>query len=129
MEASSRLHPEVVMNLFVACLDDDDGQTTDQVMVEGIVMRAMFDRERLESHRQQIAELLAELPEEYHATTGGGWTFLNMCNDRHGNLWTGEHAIMERLVMLGIATDQVSFLMPRDMWPSLPGGMPYIVVL
>jgi hypothetical protein len=122
------LNPETVMNLFVACLDDDDGQTTDQVIVEGIVMKAVFDRERLDSHRQQITDLLTELPAEFHANTGGGWTFLNMCNDRHGHLWTGLHAVMERLVLLGIATNQVSFLMPREAWPSLPGGMPYRVV-
>ena len=32
------------------------------------------------------------------------------------------------LIVLGIATAQARWLMPRDMWPSLPGGMPYFAV-
>jgi hypothetical protein len=30
--------------------------------------------------------------------------------------------------VLGIATKQAEILLPREMWPALPGGMPYIAV-
>jgi len=29
---------------------------------------------------------------------------------------------------LGIASGKLSYLMPREMWKVLPGGMPYLVV-
>ena len=59
---------------------------------------------------------------------GQGSSFLNACYDRDGDLWTGDHATMEQLFVLGIAAGMVNCLMPRDMWPVLPGGMPYYSV-
>jgi hypothetical protein len=35
---------------------------------------------------------------------------------------------MDELVCLGLAIGRIAFLMPREMWEMLPGGMPYIVV-
>ena len=72
--------------------------------------------------------MLGELPDEFHQVGGGGWSFLNACNNRHGELWTGEHRIMELLVMLGIGIGRVRFVMPRDLWSEMPGGMPYFMV-
>jgi len=54
-----------------------------------------------------------------------GWSFLQMCEDKHGQQWTGEHRAMEELVVLGQAAGFVALLAPREMWPVLPGGMPY----
>jgi hypothetical protein len=49
--------------------------------------------------------------------------------DKDGNQWTGLHLVMEQLFMLGLATDQANWCMPdREIWKSLPGGMPYVVV-
>ena len=59
---------------------------------------------------------------------GGGWSFLNMCVDKDGNQWTGFHEIVDKLLMLGIAIGKMSFLLPKQMWSILPGGMPYVVV-
>lgn len=61
-------------------------------------------------------------------SSGGGWTFLNACHDRHGNLWTGFHRRMEELFMLGLAIGKVHCLFPRDLWDALPGGMPFYMV-
>lgn len=55
-------------------------------------------------------------------------SFLNMCMDKHGNYWTGSHATMDALVMLGNAIGAVSFNLPPQFWPILPGGMPYVTV-
>ena len=95
-------------------------------------MRAFaFHSVRIAEHSNRIAALLAELPNEFQPGPrgGGGWTFLNACNDRHGNLWTGDHATMEALFCLGIAAGRARWLMERDMWDVLPGGMPYVAVL
>jgi len=55
-------------------------------------------------------------------------SFLNMCIDKNGNQWADLHRTMDELVALGIATGKLSFLIPREMWSILPGGMPYLIV-
>ena len=51
-----------------------------------------------------------------------------MCMDKHGNYRTDSHATMDAMVMLGNAIGALSFNLPPQFWPILPGGMPYIVV-
>jgi hypothetical protein len=50
------------------------------------------------------------------------------CEDREGNLWTGEHLTMEKLLVMGMALGMVKLLVPRNLWSTLPGGMPYYLV-
>lgn len=71
--------------------------------------------------------MLAELPEPFFDNGGGGWSFLNLCTDRHDRLWTGEHSVCEQLIVLAQALDLATYPMPRDMWEILPGGMPYVM--
>ena len=97
------------------------------VKVEGIMHNYIFDGNRVEKHRDQINDWLDQLPEEFNEKTGGGWSFLQACVDRNGDQW-GEHMNMEELFALGIAIGRVSFLLPREMWKALPGGMPYLVI-
>jgi hypothetical protein len=127
----SPLNPTHVEEVFTACLahGDVDHPT---VTVIGIVHNANFAMKRLDEHKEEIAGMLAQLPNEFRARElggGGGWSFLNACQDRDGNQWTGLHLTMEQLVLLGLATGQVIFCMDRDMWDILPGGMPYFVVV
>jgi hypothetical protein len=120
------LSTERVEELFKRCL----AATADQgVVVQGIVNTAAFSPQALKDCREQIAALLAELPEQFRESDGGGWSFLNACDDKHGRQWTSFHRAMEQLFMLGLASGQVKELLPRDMWAALPGGMPYYVVL
>ena len=48
--------------------------------------------------------------------------------DRDEHQWTGEHRVMEQLFVLGIGIGHVRYCFPRDMWKSLPGSMPYMIV-
>lgn len=98
------------------------------IVVEGIMNKFGVHKERLEKHRKQIEEWLDELPMEFHQHGGGGWSFLNACNDRNGEQWTGFHQRMEELFVLGIAIGRAKWQMPREMWPMFPGGMPYVVI-
>ena len=119
-----KLTPTAVETIFNYCQEP-----TGEVVVEGIVHHEHFSAEKLAEKRTEIAELLAELPDQFQKSKGGGWSFLNACNDRHGTQWTGFHLVMEMLFMLGMATGQVECLLPRDMWSAMPGGMPYYVVI
>ena len=124
MELSSKN----VENAFLDCLFREGEDTTNHVEVKGITLNIGFHPERLESHREEIKQMLSELPDEFQASKGGGWSFLNACNDKKGNQWTDLQAIMEQLFLLGIGIDEARFQLPRKMWSVLPGGMPYIVV-
>lgn len=103
-------------------------QPADAVQVEGVLRKFAFHPGRLESHREEVKALLAELPDNFQASKGGGWTFLNACVTKGGEQW-GEHAHCEMLLTLGIGLGLAKWQLPRDMWRVLPGGMPYVVVL
>lgn len=118
--------------LFKECLFTEGEAVNDAVCipVNGIMVNVGFHPGRIEERVERIEALLAELdPTFLDIVAGGkgGWSFLQLCNDRHDRLW-GQHPDCERLMMLGLGIGKVSYLMPRDMWSALPGGMPYIVV-
>lgn len=119
----SPLRPVVVDATFERCYRPDGA-----VEVDGIMMSARFDKATLADNAELIAALLLELPDEFMASKGGGWSFLNACNDRHGELWTGMHSTMDKLFMLGMGIGMVTCQLPREMWSVLPGEMPYYVV-
>ena len=108
-------------------LQDCIGSDNDPV-VEGVHQKLHLKQQKIEEHKNDIAEMLSCLPDNFLKSKGRGWTFLNMCNDKYGNQWTGLHHTMDVLVCLGIASGLISFCLPREMWSILPGGMPYIVI-
>lgn len=122
MSTTTVLNPQRVSEIFGECRH---GST---VHVEGIRGPVWFSAERLEVHRPEIEAMLDELPDDFKESSGGGTSFLNACQDKHGNLWTGLHGIMEQLFLLGMGIGKVKLLFPREMWSYLPGGMPYYVI-
>src|SRR5580698_3030512 len=94
------------------------------VLVEAIQATIGFHPDRLESHREEVRNMLSDLPLQFRKGIGGGWSFLNACNDKDGNLWTGEHKTVMELVALGIGLGLAGYCLPRSMWDALPGSMP-----
>jgi hypothetical protein len=126
-ETTVLIDPKRVEAIFEACVWDkgqDDGQP---VEVEGIA-KAEFAPTRLSQHESEVVELLGGLPNEFKRSGGGGYSFLNGCTDANGEQWTGLQMVVEQLFLLGMGVGRVSSLMPREMWPALPGGVPYYVV-
>lgn len=117
-----------VEKAFRACLFKDGEDTTNHVKVHGITTNVGFHPGRLKEHEAEIAEMLGELPDQFKESGGGGWSFLNACNDKHGHQWTSFHRTMEQLFQLGIGIGKVECQLPREMWGTLPGGMPYYVI-
>lgn len=122
---SEVLTAERVEELFRQCLA---ASPTEGTIVQGVINTAAFQPEAIENHREEIGALLAELPDPFQENGGGGWSFLNACDDKHGNQWTGFHQTMEHLFMLGLASGQVTELLPRELWSALPEEMPYYMV-
>ncbi len=122
------INPERVNEIFMDCLFQVGEDTNNHIKAEGITRNVGFHPERLESYRAEIVAMLDELPDDFKESGGGGMSFLNACNDKHGNQWTGLHLRMEQLFQLGIGIGKVKYPMPREMWSVLPGGMPYYVI-
>jgi hypothetical protein len=124
-----KLTAENVDATYNLCLfEENETDRSEFVKGEGIRLVTGFHPKKLESQKQNIIDMLSELPDEFQQTKGGGMSFLNMCNDKYGRQWADLHQTMEKLVMLGNAVGAVVFLMPKEMWSVLPGGMPYLMV-
>jgi hypothetical protein len=129
-QRDSPLSVQRVEEVFAACLAHG-AVSHPTCTVVGIVSTAHLSLNRLAEHRRDIAGMLEQLPKAFKAREAGGdggWSFLSACMDRDGRQWTGEHRTMEKLFLLGLATEQASWCLPRDMWEVLPGAMPYIKV-
>lgn len=133
--ASDLLNPQrvVAMAKDSVFVDKEEAERFPEMVLwtEAITARFAFHRERLESHRDEVSRMLAELPDTFREEgpgSGGGWSFLNMAVDRHGNQWTGEHKVMESLLAMAIGLGLAEFCAPRHMWWLLPGGVPYVAI-
>lgn len=123
-----KLNATNLNEVFMNCLFKDGEQTENHIIGEGIMLKIGFHPERLKEAEPIIDEMLGCLDDSFKKDGGGGMSFLNMCEDKDGNQWADMHETMDKLVTLGMATKKMSYLMPRDMWIALPGGVPYIVV-
>ena len=99
----------------------------DAVLVEGVINYG-FHPERLQEKRQKIIDELNTLPEVFFRDIGGGMSMLEGCRDRNGSVWTGQQRYVIALFSLGIAIGVVEDLLGPEMWPHLPGGLPYYVI-
>lgn len=107
-------------------MSEDGSIPKDAIIVDGIMTKMGFHPNRINEKKEEIKNILNEMPDYFHKNQGGGWSFLNLCNDKNDVQW-GEHHDMENLVILSIASGYGSYLMPKNMWSGLPGGMPYVV--
>ena len=115
---------ELVSKSFMDCLFKEGEDTSNYVKVEGIINNFGLHPQRLEEKRELVTALLAELPIEFKK----GYTFLNICTNKNGELWTGDQRVCEQLIVMAIGLDLMSYCLPREMWAILPGGVPYIIV-
>lgn len=99
----------------------------DAVLVRGLVTEMGFHPGRLQERREDIRQLLAELPDGFMKGKGGGWSFLNMSQDRHGREW-GSQRLWEDLLLLGLATGMANYCLPREQWGVFLGNIPYIMI-
>ncbi len=140
-EVEPLISSQQVHEIMLDCLFTEEEMPTDvtdhadlpegAIVAEGVIRPFAFHGGRLESHRDEVTKMLQGLPIEFRDAEhggGGGWSFLNACNDANDVQWTSFHQTMDELFVLGIGLGLAAWLMPRDMWKVLPGGMPYVVV-
>jgi len=115
---------EIVRKAFEDSLYKQGDNMDTAVSVEGLVHTYMFNPERLKEMRASISEVVAMLPERFHA----GDTFLNLCKTQNDELWTGDQTVCEQLVVMAIGLGLMEYCFSREVWRMLPGGVPYIIV-
>lgn len=125
----TELTSDNVKNLFtkVVCGPEDP----DFKCFDMIAHKMGVNMKKVEEHRQEIADMLSQLPKEFMSSSkggGGGWSFLNACEREDKVQWTGMHIQVEALITMGMALNMVAFLLPHEMWSVLPGGVPYFIV-
>lgn len=124
----TQLTVQNVHETTMMCLFGATEKTHAAVIVQGVNLNIGFDPVRLEKHKSQITEMLSQLPDAFMQNIGGGWSFLNACNNNKGEQWTGDHATVDELLCLGLAIEKVAYNAPRNFWSAFPGNMPYFYV-
>lgn len=121
----SKLTSENVTRLFLHCLFKGNEEKIGYKLVHGITMSTGFHPIRLKENKPIVANMLLQLPEEFHMGTGN--SFVYACETKNGVNW-GCHKHVEQLLLLGLATELVKYTVPKSMWVGLPGGLPYFAV-
>lgn len=114
------IDPNAVTELLGSCLSENGA------IVEGIVSNFGIDVEKAKKDEAVIKTWIADLPTEFLFEGGGGWSFLNLCQTKDGEQWTGLHRACEALYVLSRAIGCANILLPRSLWGALPGGVPYL---
>lgn len=123
------LTAENVHKVMLDCLFKEGEDSSTHVEAQGVMEKKWwFHPGRLETNKQHIIDMLNELPNQFRADGGGGWSFLNACTDKNEHQWADTHFTMDELVILGVAIGKVKFLLPREDWEVFPGKMPYFVI-
>lgn len=122
-----------VQEIMMDCLFTDDPKDEDMcISVYGIARCFGFIPEKIENHRDEIHEMMKELPDVFwdsndNPNGGGGYTFMNLPFDKNDHQWC-EQPTAELLMALGLATGYMEYMLPREVWIALPGSVPYVII-
>lgn len=124
-----KLTSENVWEIFRDCLFKNEESHSNAVKVKGVVSSFGFHPDRLKKHKDDIFDMLKQLPDGFQIESGGGWSFIKATFDKDNNQW-GEQKNAEQLLVLGMAIEKV-----RECFGGifkaleLPGGVPFYVVM
>ncbi|MCF0059900.1 hypothetical protein MUK70_11675 [Dyadobacter chenwenxiniae] len=123
-----KLTTQNVREMFEDCSFKEHNNPELLWTIEGVKLKANLHINMLSLKRSEIESMLSELPDSFKSSIGGGWSFLNMCITNNEEQWCDLHETMDQLFCLGYGIGKLRFLVPREMWDVLPGGVPYIVI-
>lgn len=81
---------------------------------------------RLYKYREDVIRMLLSLKPEARVDEKGGMSVAVMTYRGDNTQWTDDMSDIDKLIALGMAMGLLSFCAPRDKWPALPGGLPYV---
>jgi hypothetical protein len=104
----------------------EDREDLKPIKAPGITVSVGWHSQRIKENEANILDLLHQLPCGFQKDDpAGGLSFRAACETQKGIQW-GEHRDVELLFLLGLGIDAVEYLVPREMWRVLPGGLPYL---
>lgn len=80
MKLNAKRVQELVLDSLEPRTDPDH-----TIIAEGVVHTFGFNAKKLATHKDEIIELLDELPDNFKEEVGGGWSFIQACVDKNGN--------------------------------------------
>ena len=117
-----KLEATNVEKVFAECIKNDESCRAEVVTVAGITKSFTFFELVLCQWENDIIDLLSQLPEAF---LDKGDAFHKMGYNRENLQWTTDNAIMEKLVVLGIAIGRSVFYLPKS---SQQINVPYVVI-
>ena len=122
------IESQQVTKIFLESMIDPSGaESIDHAKVQGLVGIALLSTSILEKYRDTVKNWLSQFESAFYESTGGGYTFLNLCYTADGEQWIGEQRVMNELVMLGIGLGLCDWLM-FEMRQAFPDNVPYVVI-
>lgn len=109
---------------FSECIFQHGNANDDFIIVEGVFGNFIFNCQHLEEHRNLITSLIAELPCNPQIT----FTICDIRTNRQGFTWTNDLVVCDCLVAMAIGLNLMFYSLPKNMWHSLPRGLPYILL-
>lgn len=129
MSGSTLLLAARVTEICKACMFTNSEDRRARIEVPGIRTAGFgFHPTRLNEHAPEIRALLDELPDTFRQGVGGA-SLVDARWDRRGRDWSEHYSQIEMLLAMGLALKYVTITVPPAIWPSLPGGLPYIAIV
>jgi len=94
------------------------------IEIKGLSNNYILNSHAVEMHSNEIKRMIDEL----RVCTGSSFSFFELSATRDGTQWTRHHQKVEKLMVLGLAINRLKYESPREMWPSNPGGLPFVVI-
>lgn len=120
---------ERVRSTYERCYRDPTARIFAKAEVEAWIHRHTFSVNQLTKAREDIVKMLLCLPEGFRHDEKGGGSVSQMIMRADGTMWTGDMPDVEKLIALGMGVGLMEFCAPRERWPLLPGGFPYVRVM
>ena len=119
---SYKLHFNAVRKAYKKCAYPiNKPLKKDAIKIESISGLNYLDRKGLEQLRADVLEMLKELRQ-----TEDSFKFHDIGFRHDGSIWAGDGATKEMLLIMSIGLGYGRITLPREMWSTFPGGLPYI---
>ncbi len=127
------LSEERVNEIFEKLLFKDDELRGGKPIVEPIWGMGRqnefgFFPERLNARKEEIMNMLLELPDQFKESEGGGYPFISAQYRKDMTFWTTNLQHVEQLMAMGHALGFIVFRTKKELWKDLPGGGPIFAV-
>ena len=119
---------EIVKSSLLGCTTLEEAQNdTDGIRVNGVTATFYFSKSKIEKFKNEISEMIDMLDPKFKSILGA--SFVMLCVDKNGVLWTGEHVICEDLLLLGIAINKMEIVEMDEMIINTLGGVPFVKII